>query len=107
MLYVTPTRIAYDPFLSPQFKKDAFEATRASLRNIKFEDVAFFQYMPGIHFDAPDRRYDFFFLYTGTPGPQVKTNKSLAPAIQDLLRSVLADFGTAKQTFEQATSDSR
>jgi hypothetical protein len=101
-LYVSATRVAYDPLYGPLLKQDAFDVARVVVAN------------PGkitrtgmLKVDIPQRGYDFVLAFEKGDGSWdfLMSEKNFDSAIQLWARRALTDFAGAKRDFERATAD--
>jgi hypothetical protein len=100
-LFVSPTRLAYEPAF-PQFKQDAFDVAR-----VVVESPGKITRTGMLKIDLPQRNFDFVIAFESAPGSwdYLLSEKNFDNAVQLFVRRALTDFAGAKRDFERATAD--
>ena len=94
-LYISPTRVVYDPVETPNFKNDAFDVPRDTLRRLGAKSNLF-------KIETPQRNYDFAFSARESGG---KTTSWWGSPVRDWAERALLDYATARSQFERAVGD--
>ena len=96
-LYVTPTRIAYDPVFSSNYRQDGFNSPRAQLREASVARQGH------IKIYLPQRKFNFYALYDRGSKRYPAMGKAVRP-LTALVTLAFSNFDGAVRQFERETA---
>jgi hypothetical protein len=96
-LYVTGTRIAYDPVFSPDYRQDGFNHLRREFREVGVARQGY------IKIYTSYRKFNFYAVYDRGSRRQLVYGKSVRP-LMALVEAAFSDFDVALQQFKRETA---
>jgi hypothetical protein len=96
-LYVTRTRIAYDPVFSPNYAQDGFNSPRGQLKEASVARQGY------IKLYQPQRKFNFSALYDRGSRRYPGVGKAVRP-LMALVRQAFSDFDGAVRAFQRETA---
>ena len=96
-LYITSTRIAYDPVFSANYRQDGFNSPRAQLRETGIARQGY------IKIYLPQRKFNFYALYDRGSKRYPAMGKAVRP-LTTLVKLAFSNFDGAVREFERETA---
>ena len=96
-LYVTRTRIAYDPVFSPNYAQDGFNSPRGQLKEASVARQGY------IKLYQPQRKFNFYALFDRGSKRYPGAGKAVRP-IMALVQRAFSDFDGAVRDFQRETA---
>jgi hypothetical protein len=96
-LYVTRTRIAYDPVFSPDYRQDGFNHPRGELHEAGVAGQGY------IKIYTSYRKFNFYALYDRGSKRELRYGKSVRP-LMTLVQGAFSDFDGTVQHFKRETA---
>ena len=96
-LYITSTRIAYDPVFSANYRQDGFNSPRAQLRETGIARQGY------IKIYLPQRKFNFYALYDRGSKRYPAMGKAIRP-LTTLIKLAFSNFDGAVRQFESETA---
>jgi len=96
-LYVTRTRIAYDPVFSPNYAQDGFNSPRGQLKEASVARQGY------IKLYQPQRKFNFYALFDRGSKRYLGAGKSVRP-LMALVGRAFSDFDGAVRDFQRETA---